>query len=106
MCGSCVPQVLEREAALLGGGEKGRASVMLGGASQGGLLAIHAALTYPAKLGGVISLRSAAAEAVTPLPEAGGAAAGGLTPIFVFAGDRQGHTPQGTTHAVRLLPHC
>jgi len=73
--------LLDREAALLGG-DRGR--IVLGGSSQGGSLALHAASAYRYPLCALISLRSMVMEQYTTVHEGKQSA----TPIYVFAGGR------------------
>jgi len=73
--------LLDREIALLGGDAS---RVVFGGASQGGMLALHVAMSYRAPLGALLCLRTMlSTDHTTPV---GGEHA--KTPIFVFAGGR------------------
>ena len=73
--------LLDREIAMLGGDAS---RVVFGGASQGGMLALHVAMGYRSPLGALICLRTMlSTDHTTP---AGGDHA--KTPIFVFAGGR------------------
>lgn len=69
---------LDAEASLLGGPER----VMLGGASQGAAVALHAALTYPGHLGGVLATQGHLLEC-TPVSSEWAARE---TPVRVFCG--------------------
>jgi len=73
--------LLDREAALLGGD---RSRIVLGGSSQGGSVALHAAAAYRFPLCALISLRSMVLEQYTSVCEGKQSA----TPVYVFAGGR------------------
>lgn len=81
------------EAALLGG-DRGR--IVLGGSSQGGSLALHAASAYRYPLCALISLRSMVMEQYTTVHEGKQSA----TPIYVFAGGRDTLCPLEALAAV------
>jgi phospholipase/carboxylesterase len=72
--------ILDREVALLGGDAS---RVILGGSSQGGTVALHAALSYRQPLGGIICLRSLLVDTVS-VPKDKRCSAN-QTPVFVFA---------------------
>ena len=81
--------MLDREAALLGGDPR---RLILGGSSQGGTVAIHAAVGYGRELGGLLALRSCLIDTVTA-PSGRNAAAN--TPVYVFvAGDDRVYAPE------------
>jgi predicted esterase len=73
--------VLDREAAIL---DRDASRVVLGGTSQGGSVALHAAMEYHSPLAALICLRTMVIERFTTIR--GGPAA--PTPVFVFAGGR------------------
>lgn len=70
--------ILEREAALLGGDAR---RVILGGSSQGGTVALHAAISFSRPLGALLCLRSCLVDTVS-VPRR---SAAHKTPVFVFA---------------------
>ena len=72
--------ILDREAALL---DNDRRRLILGGISQGGTVAIHAAVSYGRELGGLLALRSCLIDSVTVLRDRRNAVTN--TPVFVFA---------------------
>ena len=76
--------ILEREASLLGGETR---RLILGGSSQGGTVALHAAMSYPRPLGAIILLRSLLVDSVTVVKDRRSEMAQ-TTPVFAFtAGD-------------------
>mmetsp|Transcript_65445 Transcript_65445/g.108793 ORF Transcript_65445/g.108793 Transcript_65445/m.108793 type:complete len:411 (-) Transcript_65445:197-1429(-) len=75
--------ILQREAALLGGDTR---RLLLGGSSQGGTVALHAAISFGRPLGALLCLRSCLVDSVTFPKDKRNATC--KTPVFVFlAGD-------------------
>lgn len=75
-----IQALVEREVALLGGDST---RLILGGSSQGGTVALHAAIGYGRPLGALLCLRSCLVETVTVPRDRRSAAC--RTPVFVFA---------------------
>jgi predicted esterase len=75
-----IHRILDREASLLGGDCR---KLVLGGTSQGGTVAIHAAMSYGATLGALVCLRTAMLDSLTPIETSHLP-----MPVFVFAGEK------------------
>ena len=115
--------ILDREGAMLGGD---MARLVLGGTSQGGTVAAHAAMGFRLPLGGLICLRTMVSERFTVVPTDSPLA---RMPVFVFAAGRDTvcplpqqkasfsrlssagfnvdwHVEPDLTHSVRAVPPC
>jgi len=94
--------ILDRESALLGGDAS---RVVLGGSSQGGTVALHAALSYGRPLGALLCLRSCLVDSVTFPKDKRNAMC--KTPVFVFAAsDDSVYAPPLQERGYSLLESC
>jgi len=94
-----VHAILDREAQLLGSDVS---RIVLGGTSQGGTVALHAAISYGRPLGGLLCLRSCLVETVTVPRDRRSAVS--KTPIFVFmCGEDSVYAPPLAARGYNLL---
>lgn len=94
-----IHSILDRETSLLGGDAT---RVLLGGSSQGGTVALHAALSYGRPLGALVCLRSCLVDSVTVPKDRRNASH--RTPVFVFAaGEDSVYAPRLQRRGYSLL---